>query len=55
MQVKDIIIPIHDYLAPESNLKEAVNLFRTAVRGEQKLGGDYRFLANKGDLRGCCP
>lgn len=38
MKAKDLMIPIHDYLMPESNLKEAVNLFKTAVRGEQKMG-----------------
>lgn len=38
MKAKDIMIPIHDYLKPDSTLKEAVNLLRTAVRGEQKFG-----------------
>jgi CBS-domain-containing membrane protein len=38
MKAKDLMIPIHDYLTPDSSLKEAVNLFRTAVRGEQQVG-----------------
>ena len=38
MKAKDLMIPIHDYLTPENNLKEAVNLLKTAVRGEQKMG-----------------
>jgi CBS-domain-containing membrane protein len=38
MKAKDLMIPIHDYLMPDNNLKDAVNLFRTAVRGEQKIG-----------------
>ena len=38
MKAKDIMIPFQDYLKPESILREAVNLLRTAVRGEQKKG-----------------
>jgi CBS domain-containing protein len=38
MKAKDIMIPFQDYLKPESTLREAVNLLRTAVRGEQKTG-----------------
>ncbi|MEN6317733.1 MAG: CBS domain-containing protein [Syntrophaceae bacterium] len=38
MKAKDLMIPIRDYLKPDSNLKEAVNLLRTAVRGEEKFG-----------------
>jgi hypothetical protein len=38
MKAKDIMIPFQDYLKPESILREAVNLLRTAVRGEQKTG-----------------
>lgn len=38
MKVKDLMIPIHDYLKPDSSLKESVNLLRTAVRGEEKFG-----------------
>jgi CBS-domain-containing membrane protein len=38
MKAQDLMISIYDYLKPDSNLKEAVNLFRTAVRGEEKFG-----------------
>lgn len=38
MKAKDLMIPIHDYLTSDNNLKEAVNLLKTAVRGEQKMG-----------------
>ncbi len=38
MKAKDIMIPFHDYLKPDDNLRTAVNLFKTAVRGEQKSG-----------------
>ena len=38
MKVKDIMIPFHDYLKPDDNLREAVNLLRGAVRGEKKAG-----------------
>ena len=38
MKVKDLMIPIHDYLKPDNNLREAVNLLRDAVRGETQTG-----------------
>jgi CBS domain-containing protein len=38
MKAKDLMIPIQDYLRPENTLKEAVNLLRTAKRGEEKVG-----------------
>jgi CBS domain-containing protein len=38
MKVKDIMIPIHDYLRSESTLKEAVNLLKTARQGEGQFG-----------------
>ena len=38
MRARDLMVPIHDYLTPESNLKEAVNLLKTANRGEGKTG-----------------
>jgi len=38
MKAKDIMIPIHDYLKPESTRKDAVNLFRTGFRGEDRVG-----------------
>lgn len=38
MKAKNLMVPIHDYLTPGSNLKEAVNLLKVAVRGEQQTG-----------------
>ncbi|TRZ78107.1 MAG: CBS domain-containing protein [Deltaproteobacteria bacterium] len=38
MKVKDLMVPFFDYLRPDNNLREAVNLLRTAVRGDQKFG-----------------
>ena len=38
MKAKDLMVPVYDYLRPDSSLKEAVNLLRTAIRGEQKFG-----------------
>jgi len=38
MKAKDLMLPIRDYLKPDSNLKEAVNLLQIAVRGEEKFG-----------------
>jgi CBS domain-containing protein len=38
MKAKDLMVPIHDYLTPDSNLKEAVNLLKVGVRGDQKVG-----------------
>jgi CBS domain-containing protein len=38
MKAKDLMVPVYDYLRPDSTLNEAVNLLRTAVRGEQKFG-----------------
>lgn len=38
MKAKDLMIPLQDYLSPENTLKEAVNLLRTAKRGEERVG-----------------
>lgn len=38
MKAKDLMAPIHDYLTPEDNLREAVNLLRTAVRAGESAG-----------------
>jgi CBS domain-containing protein len=38
MKAKDLMVPIHDYLKPDSNLKEAVNLLKAAIRGDHKVG-----------------
>jgi CBS domain-containing protein len=38
MKVKDLMIPLQDYLRPENTLKEAVNLLRVSKKGEEKVG-----------------
>jgi CBS domain-containing protein len=38
MKVKDLMVPLQDYLRPENTLKEAVNLLRIAKKGEEKIG-----------------
>ncbi|HET6460019.1 MAG TPA: hypothetical protein VFG29_04440 [Syntrophales bacterium] len=38
MKTKDIMISFQDYLKPDDTLRVAVNLLRTAARGEQKAG-----------------
>lgn len=38
MKAKDIMIPFRDYLKPENTLREAVNLLRSAARGETTTG-----------------
>jgi len=38
VKAKDLMVPIHDYLNPNDTLKTAVNLLRTARRGEDKIG-----------------
>lgn len=38
MKAKDLMIPLQDYLRPENTLKEAVNLLKTARRGEERVG-----------------
>lgn len=38
MKAKDLMIPLQEYLRPDNTLKEAVNLLRTAKRGEEKVG-----------------
>jgi len=53
MKAKDLMIPIQDYLKPENTLKEAVNLLRTAKRGEEKIGvKGLPVLDEKGKLVG---
>jgi len=36
MKAKDLMIPLQDYLRPENTLREAVNLLKTAKRGEER-------------------
>lgn len=38
MKVKDLMVPLQEYLRPENTLKEAVNLLRIAKKGEEKVG-----------------
>lgn len=38
MKARDVMIPLQDYLKPEHTLKVAVNLLRTAVRGDDRAG-----------------
>ena len=38
MKVKDLMIPIHDFLRPDVTLKEAVNLLHIARRDAEKQG-----------------
>lgn len=38
MKAKDLMIPLQEYLTPETTLKEAANLLRTAKRAEEKYG-----------------
>jgi CBS domain-containing protein len=53
MKAKDLMVPVYDCLRPDSSLKEAVNLLRTAIRGEQKYGVmGLSVLDDKGRLVG---
>ena len=38
MKAKDLMIPLQEYLKPETTLKEAANILRTAKRDEERLG-----------------
>jgi CBS domain-containing protein len=38
MKAQDLMIPLQDYLRPENTLREAVNLLKTAKRGEERVG-----------------
>lgn len=38
MKAKDLMIPLQDYLKPDNTLREAVNLLKTAKRGEERVG-----------------
>jgi len=47
------MVPVYDYLRPDSSLTEAAKLLRTAVRGEQKYGVmGLSVLDEKGNLVG---
>ncbi|MDA8388660.1 MAG: CBS domain-containing protein [Nitrospiraceae bacterium] len=38
MKAKDLMVPLREYLTPDNTLKEAVNLLKTAKRGEERVG-----------------
>lgn len=38
MKARDMMIPLQEYLKPDSTLKEAANLLRTARRSEERVG-----------------
>jgi len=38
MKAKDLMVPIRDFLKPDSTIRDAVNLLKTAARGEQRVG-----------------
>jgi predicted transcriptional regulator len=38
MKAKDLMIPLQEYLKPETTLKEAANILRTAKRDEERFG-----------------
>jgi CBS domain-containing protein len=38
MKVKDVMVPLKDYLKPEQSLKEAVNLFKGADQENNRTG-----------------
>lgn len=38
MNAKDLMITLHEYLKPDTTLKEAANILRKAKRGEEKIG-----------------
>ena len=53
MKAKDLMIPIRDYSRPDNTLKEAVNLLKTAKRGEERIGvKGLPVLDEKGKLVG---
>lgn len=38
MKAKDLMIPLQEYLRPDTTLKEAANILKTAKRDEEKYG-----------------
>ncbi len=38
MKAKDLMIPLQEYLKPETTMKEAANILRTAKRDEERCG-----------------
>lgn len=53
MKAKDMMVQLEEYLTPQTTLREAVNLLRTAKRGEEKVGvKGLPVLDQKGKLVG---
>lgn len=53
MKVKDLMVPLQEYLRPDNTLKEAAKLLRIAQRGEEKIGVKaLPVLDNAGNLVG---
>ncbi len=53
MRAKDVMIPLHDYLTPDTSITEMVNLFRIAVRSEDRVGvNGLPVLSREGKLVG---
>lgn len=53
MKAKDLMIPLQEYLTPDTTLKEAANILRTAKRDEEKFGvKGLPVLDNKGKMIG---
>jgi len=38
MKARDLMVPLADHLKPDNTIKEAVNLLRSAKRGEERVG-----------------
>jgi len=38
MKAKDLMIPLQEYLKPETTVREAANILRTAKRDEERVG-----------------
>ena len=38
MKAKDLMIPLQEYLKPDTSLKDAANILRTAKRDEERFG-----------------
>ncbi|RJQ47128.1 MAG: CBS domain-containing protein [Nitrospiraceae bacterium] len=53
MKAKDLMIPLQEYLKPDSTLKEAANILRSAKRDEEKYGvKGLPVLDDKGEMIG---
>ncbi len=38
MKARDLMIPLREYLKPDTTLREAANILRSARRGEERIG-----------------